>query len=122
MESKSFEISVEVSRGKLRGVILERSKGFSSQIRFGELSLQCLLEGVEDWCREDTGKRLVNGWEDGERKYRLEKRPNEVGRFILCSVWDLEAKKFCLVFLEGKGFAGGWTTLAEKLGSLGIVT
>ncbi|KAL6314270.1 hypothetical protein AAG906_016471 [Vitis piasezkii] len=40
--------------GKLRGIILERSKGFSSWIRFSNSSLRCLLEGwkfliLEGW-------------------------------------------------------------------------
>ena len=33
-----------------------------------------------------------------------------------------EAKRFCLVFPEGKGLLRGWATLAEKLRSLGVVT
>ena len=33
VESKTLEISIEVVQGKLRGTILERSKGFSSWIR-----------------------------------------------------------------------------------------
>ena len=52
----------------------------------------------------------------------MERRSNEVGRLILCSIWNLEVKKFCLVFLEGKGFVGGWATLAKRLRTLGIVT
>ena len=35
---------------------------------------------------------------------------------------DSDAKRHCLVFSEGKGFLGGWTLLAEKLRSLGILT
>lgn len=38
VESKSFEILVEVVRDRLKGVIVERSKRFSSWIRFGEPS------------------------------------------------------------------------------------
>lgn len=33
-----------------------------------------------------------------------------------------EAKRFCLVFPEGKGLLRSWATLAEKLRSLGVVT
>ena len=35
---------------------------------------------------------------------------------------DSDAKRHCLEFSEGKGFLGGWTLLAEKLRSLGILT
>ena len=52
VDSKLFEILVEDMRGKLKGCIWERSRGISSWIRFGEVSLQCLLEGVEACCKE----------------------------------------------------------------------
>ena len=52
LESKLFEILVEDMGGKLKGCIWERSRGISSWIRFGEVSLQCLLEGVEACCKE----------------------------------------------------------------------
>ena len=120
VESKTFEISIEETRDKLRGVIMERSKGFSSWIKFGEKSLSSLLEGVEDWCREESSSRRLRVWEKGGRKYRLECHSNGAGRYLLCSVRDLEAKRFCLVFPEGKGLVGGWFLLAQKLRALGI--
>ena len=52
----------------------------------------------------------------------LECRSNEVGRFLLCLVRDVETKKYCLVFLEGKGLVGGWFLLAKKLRALGVST
>nr|CAN79200.1 hypothetical protein VITISV_034334 [Vitis vinifera] len=122
VESKTFEISIEETRGKLRGVILERSKGFSSWIKFGAKSLSSLLEGVEEWCREESSSRSLRAWEEGGRKYRLECRSNIAGRYLLCSVRDSEAKRFCLVFPEGKGLVGGWFMLAQKLRALGITT
>ena len=123
VESKTFEISIEVVRGKPRGIILERSdKGFSSWIRFGERSLSYLLEGVEAWCRGESSSRCLKVWEDGGRKFRLECQSNEAGRFILCLVLDVEAKKYCLVFPEGKGLVGGWFLLAKKLRALGVST
>ena len=120
VESKTFEISIEVVRGKLRGTILERSKVFSSWIRFGEKSLSLLLEGVEAWCRGESNSRRLKVWEERGRKFRLECRSNVVGRFLLCSVRDVEAKKFCLVFLEGNGLVGGWFLMAKKLRALGV--
>ncbi|RVW80659.1 hypothetical protein CK203_044359 [Vitis vinifera] len=122
VESKTFEITIEETRGKLRGVILERSKGFSSWIKFGAKSLSSLLEGVEEWCRDESSSRSLRAWEEGGRKYRLECRSNIAGRYLLCSVRDSEAKRFCLVFPEGKGLVGGWFMLAQKLRALGITT
>ncbi|RVX23664.1 hypothetical protein CK203_000849 [Vitis vinifera] len=42
--------------------------------------------------------------------------------FILYSVHDLEAKRFCLIVPKGKGIIAGWATLAEKLRSLEVVS
>ncbi|RVW54179.1 hypothetical protein CK203_090539 [Vitis vinifera] len=42
---------------KLKGIIVEWSRGFTSWIRFGSLSLCCLLEGVEACC-----KGILGGW------------------------------------------------------------
>ncbi|RVX18713.1 putative ribonuclease H protein [Vitis vinifera] len=120
VESKTFEISIEEIRVKSRGVILERSKGFSSWMKFGVKSFSFLLEGVEDWCRGESSSRRLKVLEEGGRKYRLECRSNKAGRYLLCSVRDLEAKRFCLVFPEGKGLVRGWFLLAQKLRALGI--
>ena len=56
VESKTFEISIEEIQGKLRGVILERSKGFSSSIKFGKKSFNFLLEGVETGAKESQAR------------------------------------------------------------------
>ena len=47
VEAISFKIEVEESGSKLRGRILERGRGRPSWIRFGDVSLQLLLEVVE---------------------------------------------------------------------------
>ncbi|RVX07796.1 putative ribonuclease H protein [Vitis vinifera] len=106
--------------GEASWIIMERSKGFSNWIRFGEFGLRCLLGGVEACCREDKFGKVIKTWEEEGRKFRLELRANGAGRFILCSVRDLEAKRFSLVFPEGRGLIGGWVLIAEKLRSLGI--
>ncbi|RVX04636.1 UDP-glucose:glycoprotein glucosyltransferase [Vitis vinifera] len=120
VESKSFEISIEEIRGRLRGTIWERSKGLSSWIRFGEKGLSLLLEGVEAWCRGESTSKLLKVWDEGARKFSLECRSNAAGRFLLCSVRDAERKKFCLVFPEGSSLVGGWFLLAKNLRALGV--
>ena len=121
IESKTFEVSLEEVRGKLRGTIVERSRGFSSWIKFGVTSLRKFLEGLEECYREEKKGRLVKAWEEEGRKFRVERRENGAGRYILCSVVDVETKRFCLVVPEGKGFLGGWAIFAEKLQDLGVV-
>ncbi|RVW40247.1 hypothetical protein CK203_078334 [Vitis vinifera] len=120
VESKAFELVIDVVGGKLRGCIWERCKGLSSWIRFGDASLSSLLVGVESCCRDRDDSNWSLAWEEEGRKYRLERCSNEAGRFILCSVRDLEAKRFCLIFPEGKRLSGGWNTLAEKLREVGV--
>ena len=85
---------------------MERSRGFTLWIRFGSISLCCLLEIVEACCRDEFAQRFVKSWENRGRKFKLECRANEAGRFLLCSLVDSEAKKYCLVFPEGKGILG----------------
>ena len=120
VESKSFEILINSSGGKLRGIIMERSKGFSNWIRFGDYGLRSLLGGVEACCKEEKFRKVIKTWVEERRKFILELRANEAGRYIICSVRDMEAKRFSLVFPEGRGLIGGWVLLAEKLCSLGI--
>ena len=128
MESKSFEISVEEVGGKLRGIILEKSRGFSSWIRFGEFNLRCLLDeveaccGVEACCKEERFRRGAKSQVEEGRSFRLERRSSEARRFIICSVRDVEAKRLCLVFPEGRGILRGWVKLPEKQRSIGVVT
>ena len=59
--------------------------------------------------------------EDG-RKFKMERRENGVGKYILCSVIDVESKRFCLMVPEGKGIPGRWALFAEKLRELGVAT
>ena len=60
-------------------------------------------------------------WEEEGRKFKVERCENGAGRYILCSVIDVESKRFCLVVPEGKGLPGGWALFAEKLWDLGVV-
>ena len=106
----------------LRESLWKGAKVLLSWIKFRNLSLCCLLEGVEACCRGVIVQGFVKSWEDGGKKFKLESHANEVGRFLLCSMVDSESKRYCLVFLEGKGILGGWVLLAEKLRFLGVLT
>ena len=120
VESKAVELVIDEGGGKLRGCIWEKCKGISSLIRFGDASLSSLLARVESCCRDRDDRSWSLVWEEEGRKYRMERCTNEAGRFILCSVRDLEAKRFCLIFLEEKGLSRGWNILAEKLREVGV--
>ena len=62
VESKSFELQVEVVGGKLKGCIWERCRGTTSWIRYGEVNLSRLLDGVEACCRDNGNRRWVLDW------------------------------------------------------------
>ena len=121
VDSKIFECSVEVVGRRLQGVILERGRGYSSWIRFGASSPSLLLEGVESYCKQEVEGKFAKRWEENGRRFCLEKKENGVGNYMLCSVMDLEAKKLCLVFPEGRGLIKGWVLLAEELRFLGVI-
>ena len=73
---------------------------FFDWIRFGDLSLQLLLERVEDYCKDKDLERWNKDWVEGGRRFKLERHSNEVGKFLLCSVVVEEEKRFSLVFRE----------------------
>lgn len=57
------------------------------------------------------------------REFRLESRLNRVGRYILCAVSSVEAKRYSLFFAELRILLRGWSIiLAEKLHHLGVVS
>ena len=120
VEAKSFEITVEGEGKKTKYVITERSRGKVSWIRFGEEGLFNLMRNVDE-CRNASipaGRSVV--WREHGRFYRLERKENHDGRFLLCSAKDVEGKKHWLVFPEGRGFVNGWALLAEKLRGMGL--
>ncbi|RVW41825.1 hypothetical protein CK203_108405 [Vitis vinifera] len=60
---------------------------------------------------------------EGNKKYRLERRLSEAGRFILCSVRDLEIKKIQHYFSKkGRDSLLEWNSLAERLRGLGVAS
>ncbi|RVW28242.1 hypothetical protein CK203_083673 [Vitis vinifera] len=115
VESKTFEISTEVVGEKLRGVVLERSSGFSSWIRFGELSLCCLRERVEACCSGELRLRCLKVWEDGGQKFRLEFRSNETVKSSLFPLPPTLRSKFAAL----RSMKGTYVDAAKvKLGGI----
>ena len=100
--------------------ITEKSKGVISWIQFGEESLSSLLKGVNECRRKKVSDRWRLEWKEEKRSFRLERRSNKAGRFLLCEVRDGEGKKHSLIFPEGKDSTKGWDCLANKLEELGI--
>ena len=122
VEAKTFEISIEEKNKKLRGCIWERCKGATSWVRFGDSSLQRLLLGIEDCEMISRNQEWFAKWEEEGRSYKIERRSNKAGDFLLCSVRDLGRKSFGICIPEGKGLVRGWKIMAEKLRSLGVGT
>ena len=97
---------MELVKSKVIGKIVERGRGFSSWIKFGERCLVALLEGVEDCykrkCRESF-RRVCN---ESGKGYKLELRNNKPGRFLLCTTLCVE-ENVLLGFPRGKRFPRG---------------
>ena len=120
VELKTFEISIEEYKGKVRGKICERGPKFSSWIRFGGKGLSLLLEEVGSCCELKERFHFRKFWSEGDRNYSLELYSNRAGRFLFCVVRDAENKRFFLTFPEGRGLVRGWKILVSKLRSLGV--
>ena len=105
---------------KAKCFITERSRGIASWIPFGVEGMNKLLMGVEECCRVFVPARRPFVWRENGRSLRLESKENNVGRFLLCPVTDVEGKKHRLFFPEGRGFLNGWALLAEKIRGLGF--
>ena len=78
VDLKSFECLVEEVGGKLRGIILERSCGFSSRIKF-----EFLVGRSGSCCRKEEVERFVKIWEEMRREFRLEVHANQAGALFL---------------------------------------
>ena len=111
VDSKTFE--------KGSGAHTERRRGRSSWIRFGEEGARILLKSVVSLTKEAYKDNEGLEWRENGRRYSLELRKNDHGRFILCSVTDLDGKRHRLLFPEGNGLINGWTLLEEALQATG---
>ena len=119
VESKSFEIEEVGVVKKAMVIITERRWGRMSWIRFGEEGENILLKSVES-LRAEADKNIEGlVWCKNGRRYSLEMRTNEQGRFLICSVIDLDGKRHGLLFPEGNGLINGWTILEKALQALG---
>ena len=105
---------------KAKCFIAERSRGIATWIRFGVEGMNKLLMGVEECCRVFVPARRPFVWRESGKSFRLESKENNAGRFLLCSVTNVEGKKHRLFFPEGRGFLNGWAMLAEKIRGLGF--
>ena len=97
-------------------LITERRRGRSSWIRFGEEGTRTLLKSVV----KEANKNIKGlGWRENGRRYSLELRKNVHGRFLLCSVTDLDGKRHRLLFPKGNDLINRWTLLEEALQATG---
>ena len=116
VDYKSFEIK-EVGEGRKAQVfITEMRRGRSSWIRFGKEGVKILTKGVETFAGGGASRNREGlEWKKNEKRYSMKLRKNEGGRFIQCSVADLDGKWHGLSFPEGNGLINGWSLLVEAL-------
>ena len=89
VDYKSFELKEVGECRKIQVIITERREGRSSWIRFGKEGTKILSKGVESFIKEAGKNNKGLEWKENGRRYSLELRKNDGGRFILCSVADL---------------------------------
>ena len=119
VDSKSFEIEDAGEGNKAKVFITERQRGRSSWIVFGEEGARTLLKSVVS-LRKEANKNIEGlGWSENGRGYSLELRKNVHGRFLLCSVIDMDGKRHRLLFPEGNALINKWTLLEEALQAMG---
>ncbi|RVW27497.1 hypothetical protein CK203_092024 [Vitis vinifera] len=121
VESKTFEIEVEVKKGKTQFVVVERKRGTSSWVRMGIESLGCFLEGLIHCCEDTNGGKWRRSWKENGRVYSMVRDENRGGCYIRLGVVDLENKNASIFIPKGRGAVGGWTSMIESLRRLDIV-
>ena len=121
IDYKYFELKEEGEGRKVQEIITERRGGRSSWIRFGKEGTKILSKGVESFRKEEGKNNRGLEWREDGRRYSLELRKNDGGRFILCSVADLDGRWHRLSFPEGNGLINEWSDLEEALLNLGTM-
>ena len=120
VDSKSFMIEEVGIGSKTKVIITERRWGRMTWIRFGEEGAKTFLKSVVELRTEADKKFKGLGWCENGRRYSLEMRKNHYGRFLLCSVIDLDGRRHRLIFPEGNGLLNGWTMLEGALQEMGF--
>ena len=122
MESKSFEVEVEEKKGKLQAIIVERKIGISSWVKLGPESLGFFLDCLR-FCIEDTSAgKWERSWKENRRSYSVVHDENKGGCFLWLGVVDLKKKSFSIFIPKSRGVKDGWSSMAEMLRSLGVVS
>ena len=62
-------------------------------IYFGKEGAKILLKSVVSFRVDADNNKKGVGWCENGRRYRLEMRKNEHGRFLICSATDLDGKR-----------------------------
>ena len=107
VDYKSFEFMVEGVGRKTQVIITKRRRGQISWIRFSEEGARILLKGVETLRRETNKNSRGLELRENGRRYSLELKKNDAGRFLICSVVDADGKRHCLIFPKGNNLING---------------
>lgn len=102
---------------KIKGIVVERSRGRVSWVRFGETGLGNLVGCLELCCRDGNFINHSFDWSELGRMYRVDSWKNEAGRFILVSIKDPEGKRLKVFIPEGKSLIKGWFLMVESFWS-----
>lgn len=79
IEKKSFQIITEMSKGRFRARVVERSRERESWIRLGLFGMVKLIKNLQDCSRSRLAEPFESVWSEEGRKVRLERHNNRAG-------------------------------------------
>ena len=106
IDSKSFEVRFVWSKGKGEVQIVEKGKGFRRWIKASRGVVVWFLKSIEACCKW-RGKKLFKGdVNDRGRRFRIEMRQNDVGRYLLFSILSGDDRRYFIIIPEGFDLLG----------------
>ena len=117
IDSKSFELRIDWTKGRGEVQIVEKGKGFRRWINASRGVVVWILKSLEAYCKW-RGKKLFKGdVNDRGRRFRIEMRQNEAGRYLVFSVLSADDRRYFIIIPKGFDLLG-WDFLRRKLKEL----
>ncbi|RVW25808.1 hypothetical protein CK203_101074 [Vitis vinifera] len=117
IDSKSFELRIDWTKGRGEVQIVEKGKGFRRWIKASRGVVVWILKSLEACCKW-RGKKLFKGdVNDRGRRFRIEMRQNEAGRYLVFSVLSADDRRYFIIIPKGFDLLG-WDFLRRHEPSL----
>ncbi|RVX00292.1 hypothetical protein CK203_024581 [Vitis vinifera] len=120
IDSKSFEVRIVWSKSKGEVQIVEKGKGFRRWIKASRGVVVWILKSIEACCKWRGKKPFMGDVNDRGRRFRIEMRQNDAGRYLLFSVLSEDDRRYFIIIPEGFDLLG-WDLFRSKLKELARV-